>query len=257
MNLSTGDEFRAAATPSQELLLKLAALADAGSGAVLSAATQDDGNPVRRAGTTDLFTDIMHLLAEQQREELMRALDDQLDRMDEASVRALQDIEDQLSALRRAREKMIEQAYHDEQGRAIFMKADESAAFYEDGAQLDDELFAAIKDQLRGRVTWDDVQANSDAQNALAQERELIHQADADRARLREDLAAGRITPDDAAQRLNELGQALPERVRRDYEGAVSATDNGEPAAIDTSLSGADIAAARIRKSARSLVPTN
>jgi hypothetical protein len=226
MTLTSGDEFSKAATPDQALLLKLAALADAGSGSVLIPATENGGAPSRRTATANTGADMMRFIAQQQHEDFVRRINEQFDRMDEANVRALQNIEEELAILRRERAKMREQAYHDEEGRAIFMKEDESAAFYEDGTQLDDETFASIKERLIGKPTkeaWDDFTFREDALLATADQ---IHVRQSEQDRVRADVAAGRISDDEAARRFQALdeqpasGEFAMANIRRDSKTA-------------------------------------
>ncbi|MBN8995373.1 MAG: hypothetical protein J0H94_09110 [Rhizobiales bacterium] len=213
MSVDDGDVFKSSATAGQKLLLQLEFLAQAGSASVLTPATEN-GAPSRRTATASAVADtVMQLIVQQQHEEQIRLINERLDRMDEASVRALQDIEDELAEVRRERTKMREQAYHDEQGRAIFMKADASAAFYEDGTQLDDETFGAVKDRLTGKPTWDDLQNNFGKENDLLTAADQIHAHDATRNQIREDLAAGRISDEEAVNRLREAETTAPERL--------------------------------------------
>ncbi|MGH6922858.1 MAG: hypothetical protein ACRED5_03720 [Propylenella sp.] len=61
--------------------------------------------------------------------------------MDEASVEALQEIEEELRALRQERARVRKLAYRDEEGCLIFMTEDESAAHFEGGRRLTNEAF--------------------------------------------------------------------------------------------------------------------
>jgi hypothetical protein len=247
MSVDDGNVFKNGATASQAVLLQLQFLESAGSGAVSTPVTENGGAPSRRTATADAVADVMQVLIQQQHEEQIRLINQQLDRMDEASVRALQEIEDGLAAVRRERAKMREQAYHDEQGRAIFMKADASAAFYEDGTQLDDETFDATKDRLTGKPTWEALQSSLELEDALIDERNAIHTNDALREQLREDVAAGKISPADADQRLTEIEAAAPDRVRR-LESDSGQPTNDKAAQTDLTLGDADIALANIRR---------
>jgi hypothetical protein len=193
----------------------------------------------------------VQLIVQQQHEEFIRDLNERLDRMDEASVRALQDIEEELTAVRRAREQMLEHAYRDEQGRAIFMKADESAAFYEDGAQVEDDAFAAIRDQLRGRPTWDDLQDNFDKEGDLLDEADQIHANDALRNQIEEDVAAGRVTDTEAERRIRDAETSAPERLRNYL--AASRSDVQPAKTIAADFSEDEFAQASARSTAGSL----
>ena len=119
MNLTTGDEFRDAATPDQALLLKLAALRDAGSGAVLSPATENGGAPSRRTATADL----MHFILQQQRDEQIRLFNERLDDLDRRSDEALRHADERLADVLRTANKSKD-------GRAVFQ--DEDGSIYDE-----------------------------------------------------------------------------------------------------------------------------
>jgi hypothetical protein len=120
MSLTAGDEFSKAATPDQALLLKLAALASAGSGAVMTVATENANDPSRHAAAVD---GVFDLFIQQQREEQIRILNDclaELDRCSEEQLRAAQErLADILSTANKAKD-----------GRTVF--ADENGTIYDE-----------------------------------------------------------------------------------------------------------------------------
>lgn len=174
---------------------------------------------------------------------LSATINSELDLMDQASVQALQDIEQELQEIRKAREKMLEQAYLDEQGRRIFMTGDESAAYCEDGSQLEADEFAQVKERLRGKPTWDDFDAFDKREAELSAERDQIHRHDAERQQLREDLAKGAISGEEAKQREKEIAEAMPERVRHSYNAPEATAAENAAAPQDTVLSADELAA--------------
>lgn len=224
MSINPGEEFKLKATPSPELARKLAYLAAQDNDSVLTAVRssrasyQGSGSGKARSGADMLLQVLMARLADPAYQALSEQINGKLDLMDEASVHALQEIEEELAELRRERERMREQAYRDEQGRRIFMTSDESAAYYEDGGRVEDERFAALKDRLRGKPTWDKWQDSFRREEGLTAEREQIHQHEARRDELRDDLATGSISKEEAQRRAQEIGESMPERVRRSYK---------------------------------------
>lgn len=248
MSLQPGEEFRIVATPSQELLRKLTYLAAVGSESVLTVAGLggNDAASDRKAAKADGVADIAQLIDQQRaRQRQIEQINETIDRMDEASVTALQEIEEELLAIRRDLDRMREEAYHDEQGNMILVNEAGTAAFYEDGTQLPDEEFEAIKELLRGRPTSDTYDASIEARDALLAERDLIHEHDALREQVREELSNGVITPEEAEERLADLTAAAPDRMKRILDGGAADRD----AAIDTTFSADEFAAATIRSS--------
>lgn len=234
MTLRPGEEFRSVAAPSQELLRKLAYLAAQDTDSVLTGGVRSIRDTFRSADSRKAATGAEILLqltrlADPAYQAASQRINEKLDRMDEASVIALQDIERELRALRREREKMMEQAYRDEQGRRIFMTGDGSAAYYEDGTQVDDETFALIRERLQGKPTWESWQDLFKRGDELTAERDEIHRHDAARGQLRDDLAQGRISLEEAERRELEIEQALPERSRRSYDALRSIDETVAP----------------------------
>lgn len=226
MDISPGEEFRIKATPSPELLRRLAYLAEQDNGSVLTggiksangSSRNSEGEKARRAA------DALRLarLADPAYQAFSQRINTELDLMDEASVHALQEIEQELAELQREREKMLAQAYRDEEGNAIFMAEDESAAYYDDGRQVDGEKFGRIKAQVRGTTKWDTLQDFSRRREALYAEREQVHafqaKIDTDGGELREDLAKGNISKEEAEREKQEIEAAAPERVRHSLD---------------------------------------
>jgi hypothetical protein len=208
---------------------RLAYLAEIGSRAVLPR-----GFTVRTAfmgadaGANSAITQAMlraARLADPAYQEMSTRIAGKLTRMDEASVIALQEIEQELQDLAREREQLRQRAYRDEQGRLIFMTEDESAAYYEDGGQVADDEFAVLRDALRGRTTKEQWEAYQRRRERLDAERGQIHTHDAQRNQLREDLAEGRIPKEEAERRERENEEALPARVRARYAPRTLAPD--------------------------------
>lgn len=219
MSLRIGEEF-ASHSGSAEWWRKRRYLDEIGSDAVLTNGAGDRADTAssgRRVASTSAM-DLLQMLEQQrQREEQIQQINENFDAMDRASVEALQQIEEELLALRLEREQMLERAFRDERGRAIFMTEDESAAYYEDGTQLGDDEFRALRERLRGKPTWEQLQAQIKKENDLLAERGAIHTLQDERDQVREDLATGAISPAQAQIREQEIEAALPERVKRSY----------------------------------------
>ncbi len=122
MSVDEGDVFRNVATAGQKLLLQFQFLASAGSGAVLSPATENGGAPSRRTANADAFADMVQFLAQQQREEQIRVLNQQLDDLDRRSDEALRAAQDRLVDILRGANKTKD-------GRAVF--EDEDGTIYD------------------------------------------------------------------------------------------------------------------------------
>ncbi len=241
MTIEAGAIFRLAASPDPEVQRILAYLATIDSGSVLT-----DG--FRRAttnygGTTTVDTvDVVLIMLQSVRladpayQAAAAQISTDIDIMDEASVQALQEIEEELRRQQRDRVRMRELAYRNEQGRFIFMTEDGTAAYYEDGMRLAEEDFVPVKQQLHATTKWDAWRASAAMNDRLLAEREQIHLHETARDQLRDDLAKGAISKDEAERRAQEIVESQPERVRRAYDAAKGATADTN-AVPDTSLS--------------------
>jgi hypothetical protein len=143
----------------------------------------------------------------------------------------------ELAQVRRRREEMLQQAYTDEFGRRIFMTGDKSAAYYEDGAKVSEEEFASLRERLEGRPTWEQWDEQAKKEDGLLAEREAIHRHDGGRSQLREDLASGAISAEEAREREAELEAAMPDRMRRSYD-QMAAKEHQLPAGNDDAAPG-------------------
>jgi hypothetical protein len=248
VTLQPGEEFKLRATPDQELLRKLAYLSAQDNDSVLTGGTSSKSGHKSTAARASRTTDalMMARLADPDYQALSARINENLDRMDEASVRALQEIEEKLAELRRERERMLEEAYRDELGRAIFMTNDGTAAYYGDGGRVAADDFTRHKPHLRDRATWDEWQESYRREGELNTERDQIHAHDAARDQLREDLAAGKISKEEAERRERELAESLPDRARSSNEAATSQEAALNPAA-DTALSAEEEALLNVR----------
>ena len=132
MRLTTEDVFNNAATASQKLLLELQMLANAGSGAVLSPATENGGAPSRRTATADAVADFMHVILQQQREEQIRLLNQKLDDLDRRIAEGLRDAEERLAEIRRT-------ANRAKDGRIVFRDEDDGKIYDEFDNEVGDE----------------------------------------------------------------------------------------------------------------------
>ena len=249
MTIDPGEEFKVRATPSPELLRKLAYLAAQGNDSVLTGGAKSPRTAYRSpadkvASTADAV--MLARLADPAYQALSARINDNLDFMDEASVHALQEIEEELAELRHERARMLEQAYRDDQGQRIFMTADGSAAYYEDGTRVAEDEFTQHKEHLRGKPTWDEWQQSHRREEELNAEREDIHQHDGEREKLREDLAEGKISKEEAERRERELEQSQPDRVRSNYQ-VRSGHKTGNGVTVDTELSAEEQALLNVR----------
>ncbi|MCB9958694.1 MAG: hypothetical protein H6843_08840 [Rhodospirillaceae bacterium] len=121
MNLAAGQEFRAAATPTQELWRKLAYLAAQDNGSVLSGqvgSSNAEAENSRKSQRTAHLTDLAQILEQQRLQtQQIQEINDRLHALDRASVRALHDAE-------RLREELLRSANRTADGLSIFQAAD-------------------------------------------------------------------------------------------------------------------------------------
>ncbi|MFY0311164.1 hypothetical protein ACFMBG_14840 [Leisingera sp. D0M16] len=229
--IKPGEEFQNVAAPSREVLRKLVYLAEIDSDSVISGhAAQRGALATERANrSADDFHNINQMLAEQNiraarladpaYQALATSIGEDFDRLDEASVVALLQIEEELAELHRQRERLHAEAFTDTEGRTIFATEDQNAAYYEDGARLSDETFQQIRHRLTGRPTHEEWLSSLRREEELFAERDRIHHNETERARLLEDLANGSISKEDARDRRQTIREELPERVRKVASG--------------------------------------
>lgn len=214
MTISPGEEFKAVATPGPEFWLRLAYLEVYGYGGVLTPFSKDGGPAAnRRASSAGSIAEMIRMarLADPDYQAMSVRINGDLDRMDENAVSVLQKIEHALIDLRLKRERLLEQTYRDENGRPIAMTTDGAAAFYVDepGGRVDDETFEQIREYLVGRPPMDeflDVQRQKEELDTL---RGDIQAGMSEGERLRDDLAAGSISAEDAERRSQEIHESM------------------------------------------------
>lgn len=237
MTLNPGEEFRLKATPDQALLLKLAHLANIGSGAVLtSGAGERIGNASSfRAAAERTFEMIrMARLAGPDYQAMSARINGDLERMDENAVDVLQKIEHALTELRLKRERLQEQAYRDENGRPIAMTQDGTAAYYVDdaGGRVDDETFHQIEEYLVGKPPVEEFADVGRQEDELETLRADIQTEMANGDRLREELAAGAISKEEAEQRAGEIQDAMSSTLSATEAALLGVRDDGAAAGV-------------------------
>jgi len=142
MTVNDGDVFKNTATASQRLLLQFQALASAGSGAVLTPLTENDGAPSRRSAPAGAAADMMRFIIQQQHDEQVRMLSERLADLDRRTDEALRRADERLAEILRT-------ANRTKDGRAAFL--DEDGKIYD---EHDNEVGA-------DEIDWD--RWNSDA----------------------------------------------------------------------------------------------
>jgi hypothetical protein len=154
MSATPGDIFNLNATPNPELRRRLDYLAQIGSGAVLTPYTGTNGSPsaIRRMASTDGASDMMRFLAQQQREEQIRQINQRLDDLDRRTDEALRSADERLAEILRT-------ANRAKDGRVVFL--DEDGKIYDEN---DNEVG-------RDEINWDnwnpDARPRGDYQEAL------------------------------------------------------------------------------------------
>lgn len=214
MAINPGAEFRIVASPTQAQLRHLLYLAEQDNGSVLTAGARSPGVSDERSkrdserAVEAIQTQAMiqaARLADPEYQAMSARINADLDDMDERSVIALQEIEYALTDLNLRREQMREEAYRDGQDRAIFMAEDGSAAFYEDGTQVDENTFLQIRGDLAGKPSIEAFRDLQRREDELTAHRDKIHAGMEAGDELREEIANGEIPCDEAERRAQDI----------------------------------------------------
>lgn len=235
--ISIGNDFRAVATPSQEQLRHLLYLAEQDNDSVLTVgvravgASGQEGKKDRDAAADALETQVTiqtARLADPAYQEMSARMNDELDQLDERSVSVLQQIEEALSDLRREREELLTRVYRDEHGRPIAMTEDGTAAYYvdEEGGRVDDETFLSIREDLEGGSTYEQFVRITESEQEFYARRDAIHEGMEAGDQLREDLAEGAISPEEAEQKIREIRESQDVALSAAEEAIFEARDD-------------------------------
>lgn len=234
--MELGREFRNHASPTEDQLRHLLYLAEQDNGSVLTAGAKSPGaagHDRRKDAERTAEFEQMQLarLADPEYQAMSARINSDLDAMDEQSIIMLQEIEYALAELSDKRAKMLEEAYRDDQGLAMFIAEDGSAAYYEDGSQVDDETFIQVRDKLEDGPTHEKFLALGEREDALNESRDRIHEGMDAGNDLREDLATGAISQEEAEHRAQEIASAQTDALNATEEAIFAA--RGEHAAAN------------------------
>jgi hypothetical protein len=183
--IQTANEFMPGALPDQTLLLKLFALATAGSGAVLTPNGPRSDHPQTASGKTAELLRIM----EQRRFEQITEINSRLDELDRQSDAALRSAQERLAEILRTANKTRD-------GRSVF-QAEDGTIFDEHGNEVSaDEI--DWETWKADAWSWEDFQTARDEKDNAAQIAEKVDE-------IRERVDAGELTDEDLAAIDGEL----------------------------------------------------
>ena len=216
VTINPGEEFRIKATPSPELMRKLAYLAAQDNDSVLTdgiRSGKDFGAGGRRTGRAQRSAQLAQLLMQQ-----MLLLTDRLDALDRASEKALREAEERLAEIRRT-------ANRTKDGRVAF--ADEDGTIYDEHGnevspdEIDPETWKA------DAPTWHDLKEAQKQQREAQQFRDKVEEQ-------KDRLFGGELSDDDLAdleKEITALEKAVPAGFSRPASASQETTTRSTSAA--------------------------
>lgn len=199
MALDAGEEFNIIAAPSQEMMRKLAYLAQQGNDSVLTGALESPQHigADARSSRGDKFIESVQLLSmEEQRREQMRQLSDRLDQLDRASERAMREAQAQLDEMRR-------NANRTKDGRLAF-EAEDGTIYDEHGNEVQEDEIDRDRWNQNG-PTWEAWKQGRERFDAAVEHQRKVEEA---KERLGSDLTDEDL--DDLEARIARLEAGAP-----------------------------------------------
>lgn len=162
-------------------------------------------------------------------DERIEAFTAKLDRYDVATVDALMQNEQDLAVVRERIETMLLEAHTLSDGRRVFKTRDGQRVFDENGTELKaNEIDPnTISDK---KTKWEDFQEAHQTRDALVDERRQLLEFQGKIDDARERLEDPELTEDELKALDKELGEAVPDRVRKTLERDERKADRAEPA---------------------------
>ena len=233
MYMRPGEEFRIQATPSPELLRKLAYLAAQDNGSVLTGGIRSGSLAYRSAeDARKRSRALMHmaLMADPAYRELYERVGDKLDRADRASLAALEDARQRAAEAREALEALHRRAALLPDGRRVYRTQDEAAAYDEDGNRLTGREMGGVE-WRDGQPTWEGEIEQRDRLREAVREVEDIEAYRRHLEEQQERHGEGDLSPDELKELDRSLDAAMPAAVRWRYEADPAAV--GQTPAAD------------------------
>lgn len=232
--MTLGSEFRLCALPTQEQMRRLLHLAEQDNGSVLAPGARDGrtgGGHSRGADRAmDDITAVMSLneATEAVRRATIARINHDLDIADEAAARTLHEIRQQLAENAALRQEMLDRAYRDETGRALFLSEDGESVYDEHGNLLSPEEVAALPiDELKSGPAWEDFDARNKREEELLAEAERVEEGIEHRQEIRDRVAGGELSLEELEALELEIDATIAPSMQPHLE-AVSA-ERGDP----------------------------
>lgn len=241
MEASSQDDFKTAALPTQAQARRLLDLAASGMGPL--AMTDSPATRHRQERDADDATMALWELAQAVYRETQARILETFAIDDEASRRALAEIDELLAENAREQQAMVDAAAKMDDGSAIFLTEDGTAIYTEHGNRLGDDQTQDIltdhRPELEAGPSWEQFDASGRRQAELAAERAEILRLDQERAALRDRVEAGELSQDELEQLEADYESRVPERLRQ-HRDEVRAERTGELQAEEAAQVSAD-----------------
>ena len=231
---SAGSDFRIVATPTQEQMRRLLYLAEQDNGSVLAPGSRDgrtaSGQSRRADRVMDDITAVMSIneATEAVRQATAARINHDLDIADEAAARALDEIREQLAENAARRQEILDRAYRDETGRALFLSEDGESVYDENGNLLSSEEVAVLPiEELKSRASWEDFDAHNKREEELQAEIERVEAGIEHRQQIRDRVADGELSLEELEALEFEIDATIAPSMQTHVE-AVKA-ESGDP----------------------------
>lgn len=218
--MSPGEEFKLKATPSQELLRKLAYLAAQDNDSVLSVVKANapgrGASESRSRRTADTLLQ-MTLMNDPAYRAMYERVGEKLDAADRATLKALEEARLRETQARRAYDELQERAAQLPDGTRVYRTEDGKAAYDENGRQLTAEEQASV-DWQQGQPSWEEREQSRQRLDDAFRERAEVEQYQERVGELKRRHAEGDLSPEELKELDRAFGNDMPEAVRRHFE---------------------------------------
>lgn len=249
MEASSRDDFTLAAVPTQAQAQRLLDLAAAGLGPL--AATDALARHRQERDASDDAAVALWELAQAVYQETQARILETFAIDDEASRRALAEIDELLADNAREQQAMIDAAAKMDDGTAMFLADDGTAIYTEHGNRLADqqtqEILTDRRPELEAGPSWEQFDRSVKRQSELTAERAEILRLDQERAMLRGRVEAGELSQDELEQLEADYDARVPERLRQ-HRGDVAAERAGELSADEMAHATAEASSSALSK---------
>lgn len=229
MEASSKGDFDLAAVPTQAQARRLLDLAASGLGPLAMTDALARNRQDRDAGDDAAMA--LWELAQAVYQETQARILETFAVDDEASRRALAEIDELLAENARERKAMVDAAAKTDDGTAMFLTEDGTAIYTQHGSRLGDEqtqeMLTDHRPELEAGPSWEEFDGSVKRQSELTAERAEILRYDQERAALRDKVKAGELSQDELDQLEADYESRVPERLRQ-HRGDVAAERAGE-----------------------------